>query len=74
MKSRKVSHDVLYVPIYLRILSFREKALLATLVVISSVAMSLIPIIGAATHAIEPTTSPIYSGEAELWRVLGEKD
>ncbi len=74
MKSRKMSHDVLYVPLYLRILSLREKILLASLIVTSSVTVSLIPIIHASTSTGKPITKTIYSSEAELWRVLGEKD
>ncbi|MBE9062115.1 hypothetical protein [cf. Phormidesmis sp. LEGE 11477] len=74
MKSQKMSDDVLYVPIYLRALSFKEKTLLASLVLTFSVAMGLAPIVCASSDAIKLTTKPIYSSEAELWKVLGEKD
>lgn len=74
MKSRKFSHDVLYVPTYLRVLSFKEKTLLASFVLVSSVVLGLTPIIYAATNTSESAPKPIYSSEAELWRTLGERD
>ena len=73
MKSR-MSRDVLYVPIYLRILSFREKTLLASLILTLSIAMGLVPIIYASSDAVKPDAKSIYSSEAELWKVLGEKN
>ena len=74
MKSRKAPDDVLYVPIYLRILSFREKTLLASLILILSITMGLLPIVYASSDAVKPDARPVYSGEAELWKVLGEKN
>ena len=73
MKSR-MSRDVLYVPIYLRILSFREKTLLASLILTLSITMGLLPIVYASSDAVKPSAKPIYSSEAELWKVLGEKN
>jgi hypothetical protein len=74
MKSPKMSRDVLYVPLYLRSFNVSEKMLLALLIFISSITVGLIPIIYASTNTVEPTTTPIYSSEAELWGIFGEKD
>lgn len=72
MKSPRMSRDVLYVPFYLRHFNVSEKIIIALLVFISSITVSLIPIIYASTNTTEQTT--IYSGEADLWRILGERD
>ena len=74
MKSPKMSRDTLYVPFYLRHFNVSEKIIIALLVFISSITVGLIPIIYALTDKAEQTTTPIYSGEVELWRILGEKD
>ena len=74
MKSPKMSRDVLYVPLYLRILNVREKILVALLVLTSSITVGLIPIIYASINTNEPTTTPIYSSETELWRIFDQKD
>lgn len=73
MKSPKMSRDVLYVPLYLRRLNVSEKTAVALLVFISSITMGLIPIIYASTNT-KATTTPIYTGEVELWRILGQRD
>ena len=74
MKSRRTSRDVLYVPFYLRHFNVSEKIIIASLVFISSITVGLIPIIYALTNTTEATTAPIYRGEVELWRILGERD
>ncbi len=74
MKSPKMSRDTLYVPFYLRHFNVSEKIIIALLVFISSITVGLIPIIYALTNTTEPTTTPIYRGEVELWKILGERD
>ncbi len=74
MKSPKMSRDTLYVPLYLRRLNVSEKLAVALLVFISSITVGLMPIIYALTSTTETTTTPIYSSEVELWRILGEGD
>ena len=73
MKFRKKSDDVLYVPSYLRILSLREKILLASLVLLSSITLGSIPLVYALANMSETAPNPIYSSEVELWRVFGEQ-
>ena len=74
MKSPKTSRETLYVPFYLRHFNVSEKIIIASLVFISSITVGLIPIIYALTNTTEPTTTPIYTGEVELWRIVGERD
>ena len=74
MKSLRTSHDVLYVPFYLRHFNVSEKIIIALLVFISSTTVGLIPIIYASTNTTEPITSSIYTSEVELWKILGERD
>ena len=74
MRSPKMPRDTLYVPLYLRRLNVSEKKVVALLVFISSITMGSIPIVYASTNMVEPTTTPIYSSEVELWRILGERD
>ena len=74
MKSPKISREVLYVPIYLRNLSLREKISVALLVFISSITVGLMPIIYASIDTNEVTKTPIYTSEVELWRILGKRD
>ena len=74
MKSRRTSRDVLYIPFYLRHFNVSEKIIIALLVFISSITAGLIPIIYVSTNTAEPTTTTIYSSEAELWGIFGEGD
>lgn len=74
MKSPKMSRDVLYVPLYLRSLNVSEKTAVALLVFISSITVASLPIIYASINTTEATTTPIYSSETELWRILGQRD
>lgn len=74
MKFRRTSRDTLYVPFYLRHFNVSEKIIIALLVFISSITAGLIPLIHASTNTTEPTTTPIYSSEAELWGIFGERD
>ena len=74
MKSRRPSRDVLYVPFYLRHFNVSEKIIIASLVVLSSITVSLVPIIYASINTTEPTTTPIYKSEVDLWRILGARD
>ncbi|MBE9046509.1 hypothetical protein IQ255_19200 [Pleurocapsales cyanobacterium LEGE 10410] len=74
MKSSKMSPETLYVPFYLRHFNASEKIIIALLVFVSSIAVGLIPIVYASTNTVESTTTPIYSSEVDLWRVLGERD
>ena len=74
MKSPKMSRDTLYVPFYLRHFKANEKIIIALLVFVSSIAVGFMPIIYALTNTTEPTTTPIYRSEVELWRILGKRD
>ncbi len=73
MKSPRMSRDVLYVPLYLRSFNVSEKIIVTLLIFISSLAVSLIPLVISSTQTPEPSTTRIYSGEAELWEILGER-
>ena len=74
MKSPRMSRDVLYVPLYLRSFNVSEKVIVAFLVFISAIAVGSIPLFLSSTGTSESTTTRIYSGEAELWGVLGERN
>lgn len=74
MKSPKMSRDVLYVPLYLRSFNASEKIAVVLLIVISSITVGLLPIIYSLTNTSEPTTTTIYSSEADLWGVFGERN
>lgn len=74
MKSRRTSRDALCVPFYLRHFNISEKTIITLLVFISSITVSLIPIIYTSTNTTEQTTTPIYRSEVELWRIFGVRD
>ncbi|WP_019508525.1 hypothetical protein [Pleurocapsa sp. PCC 7319] len=73
MKSPKMSPDVLYVPLYLRSFNIGEKIILTLLIFVSAIAVGSIPLVLSLTGTPEQTTTTIYSSEAELWRILGER-
>lgn len=74
MKSPRISRDVLYIPLYLRSFNLSEKIIVALLIFISSLTVGLIPIVFSSTDTTKPTTTTVYSSEAELWRGLGERN
>lgn len=74
MKSPRMSRDVLYVPLYLRSFNVSEKIIVALLIFISSLAVASVPLVISSIQTLEPNTTMIYSTEAELWGILGERE
>ena len=74
MKSPRMSRDVLFVPLYLRSFNLNEKIAVVLLIFISSISVGLIPIVFASTDTSEQTPTKVYSSEAELWGIFGEKN
>ena len=73
MRSPRMSRELLYVPLYLRSFNVSEKIIVALLIFTSSIAVGSIPLILSSTQTPEPTTTKIYSSEAELWKILEDR-
>ncbi len=74
MKSPKMSNDLLFVPLYLRSFNVSEKVIVVLLIFISSLTIGLLPIVYGLSDTSKQSTTPIYSGEAELWQVFGKSN
>jgi hypothetical protein len=73
-KSPKMSSELLFVPLYLRSFNVSEKVIIVLLILLSSLTVGLLPIVYGLTDTSKQSTTPIYSSEAELWRVFGKSN